>query len=67
VSTSSNHGTRKRGLVRHREPYRAIGDLEKVREALMVSPTAEFLDETPGPASREEWVGAAEQDEETRG
>jgi len=48
-----------RGLVRHREPYWAIGDLEAVRDAMVFSSTAEFLDDTLGPESREEWVTAA--------
>lgn len=52
-----------RGLVRHREPYWAIGDLETVRDAMMFSSTAEFLDEALGPESREEWLNAAQKDE----
>lgn len=48
-----------RGLVRHREPYWAIGDLEAVRDAIVFSSTAEFLDEALGPESREEWLTAA--------
>jgi predicted ArsR family transcriptional regulator len=56
-----------RGLVRHREPYWAIGDLENVRDAMMFSSTAEFLDEALGPESREEWLNAARKDEESRG
>lgn len=52
-----------RGLVRHREPYWAIGDTEKVRDATMFSATAEFLDEALGPESREEWLDAAREDE----
>jgi len=54
-----------RGLVRHREPYWAIGDLDAVRDAMAFSSTAEFLDETLGPESREEWLTAANRDEES--
>jgi len=53
-----------RGLVRHREPYWAIGDLDAVRDATMFSSTSEFLDETLGPESRDEWLTAARRDEE---
>lgn len=52
-----------RGLVRHREPYWAIGDLEAVRDAMVFSSTAEFLDDALGPESRTEWLRAAEADE----
>ena len=55
-----------RGLVRHREPYWAIGDLEKVRDAMMFSDTAEFLDEALGSESRQEWITAAQEGEESR-
>ncbi|AKH98305.1 helix-turn-helix domain-containing protein [Halanaeroarchaeum sulfurireducens] len=55
-----------RGLVRHREPYWAIGDLEKVRDAKMFSSTSQFLEDTLGSESREEWLTAAQNDEETR-
>ena len=48
-----------RGLVRHREPYWAIGDLDAVREAMVFSSTAEFLDDTLGSESRDEWLTAA--------
>lgn len=51
------------GLVRHREPYWAIGDLEAVRDAMVFSSTAEFLDDALGPESRKEWLRAAEADE----
>ena len=54
-----------RRLVRHREPYWAIGDLEAVRDAQVFSATAEFLNDTLGPESREEWVTAAQESEET--
>lgn len=49
-----------RDLVRHREPYWAIGDLQNVREATVFSSTADFLDDELGPESREEWLTAAE-------
>jgi hypothetical protein len=52
-----------RGLVRHREPYWAIGDLDAVREAITFSATVEFLDDTLGPESRDEWLTAARDDE----
>jgi len=55
-----------RGLVRHREPYWAIGDVEEVRNAMMFSSTAAFLDETLGVESREEWLRAAQDDERKR-
>jgi DNA-binding GntR family transcriptional regulator len=55
-----------RGLVRHREPYWAVGDLERVRDAVVVSSTAEFLDDTLGTESREEWLTAAREGEENR-
>lgn len=45
-----------RGLVRHREPYWAIGEVEEVRDATVFSSTADFLDETLGPESRQEWL-----------
>ena len=48
-----------RGLVRHREPYWAIGDLEAVRDARLFGSTAEFLDDELGPESRGEWLTAA--------
>lgn len=54
-----------RGLVRHREPYWAIGDIEDVQDAVVFSSTAEFLDEELGPESRDEWLRAAE-DEGTK-
>lgn len=57
---------KERGLVRHREPYWAIGELEAVRDAMVFGSTAEFLDEALGPESREEWLTAAQQYEESR-
>lgn len=48
-----------RGLVRHREPYWAIGDLEAVRDATVLRATVAFLDEELGPESRDEWMTAA--------
>lgn len=53
-----------RRLVRHREPYWAIGDVEDVRDATVVSATSEFLDEELGPESRDEWLTAARRREE---
>ena len=46
-----------RGLVRHREPYWAIGDLDTVRDASLFHSLAAGLDETLGSESREEWLG----------
>jgi len=51
------------GLVRHREPYWAIGDLEAVRDAAVFGSTAAFLDDTLGPESRDEWLQAAQESE----
>jgi predicted AAA+ superfamily ATPase len=48
-----------RGLVRHREPYWAVGDLDAIREATVFHSTAAFLDEELGPENREEWLAAA--------
>jgi len=52
-----------RGLVRHREPYWAVGDLEDVRDAMVFSSTTEFLDDTLGAESRAEWLDAADEGE----
>lgn len=49
-----------RDLVRHREPYWAIGDAETVRNAAMISDTASFLDDELGAERRSEWVEAAD-------
>lgn len=49
-----------RGLVQHKEPYWAIGDLEAVRNAAVFQSTAAFLDDELGPESRDEWLDAAE-------
>jgi prophage DNA circulation protein len=54
-----------RRLVRHREPYWAIGDIEDVQDAVVFSSTAEFLDEELGPESRDEWLTAAREREES--
>lgn len=51
-----------RELVRHREPYWAIGDIEEIQNAMVFSSTAEFLDDVLGPESREEWLRAAEEE-----
>lgn len=50
---------RDRDLVRHREPYWAIGDLDDVRDAVTFHSSAEFLDDELGAESREEWLEAA--------
>lgn len=47
-----------RGLVRHREPYWAVGDLDAIRDVMAFSSTAEFLDDVLGAESREEWLAA---------
>lgn len=52
---------RERGLVRHKEPYWAIGDEDAVRDAFVFASTASFLDEELGPESREEWLDAADE------
>ncbi len=54
-----------RGLVRHRQPYWAIRDIEELQDAMVFSSTAEFLDETLGPESREEWLRAAEEESQS--
>ncbi len=48
-----------RELVRHREPYWAIGDLDAVRDAMTFGSTANFLDDELGPESEAEWLAAA--------
>ena len=48
-----------RDLVRHREPYWAIGDAETVRNAAMVSTAASFFDDELGEERRSEWLTAA--------
>jgi len=58
------HRIEERELIRHREPYWAIGDSSAVRAALRHSSTASFLDEELGPESREEWLTAASEDTE---
>lgn len=55
---------RERDLVRHKEPYWAIGNLERVRDAYMVHSMNKFLDEELGEEDREEWLSAAESDSE---
>jgi len=69
INKNSIHPVLKRlkeqGLVRHSEPYWAIGDLEDIRDTMLFSGTAEFLDETLGSESRKEWVAAAEENEAT--
>lgn len=56
---------RDRDLVRHKEPYWAIGDLERVRDAYMLHSTTQFLDEELGEEDRDEWLAAAESDADT--
>lgn len=51
---------KERGVVRHREPYWAIGDVETVRDAMAFSDTVSFLDEELGEESRSEWLDAAD-------
>jgi predicted ArsR family transcriptional regulator len=69
VNNNSIHPVLKRleeqGLVRHREPYWAVGDLNDVRDAMIFRSTAEFLDEEIGTKSRQEWLEAAEKAEES--
>lgn len=64
VAENSIHPTlnrlENRDLVRHKEPYWAIGDLDHVREAFVFQSNAAFLDEELGTESREEWLTAAE-------
>lgn len=48
-----------RRLVRHREPYWAIGDLDAVRDAAVFHSTAAFLDDELGPERRDEWLAAS--------
>ena len=55
---------RHRGLVRHKEPFWAIGDLERVRNAYMLRSTNRFLDEKLGEEDRDEWLTAAESNDE---
>lgn len=54
---------KERGLVRHREPYWAVGDLDDVQDAVVFGSTVEFLNEELGAESREEWLKAAEEAE----
>lgn len=56
---------RSRELVRHKEPYWAIGNIERVQNAFMFQSTTQFLDEQLGEEDREEWLtAAADTDEE---
>jgi len=48
-----------RGLVRHKRPYWAVGDVDDVMSALAYHETVEFLDEELGSESRGEWLEAA--------
>ena len=47
-----------RSLVRHREPYWAIGEFDAVREASRLHDVAGFLDRELGEESRGEWLAA---------
>lgn len=53
----------RRDLVRHKEPYWAIGDVETVREAFEFRSTAAFLDDKLGEERRSTWLDAATQAE----
>lgn len=53
-----------RELVRHKEPYWAIGDLDAVRDAAEFRSAAAFLDDELGPESRAEWLDAARDESE---
>ena len=55
---------REQELVRHREPYWAVGDLNDIQDAVMFQSAAEFLNERLGTESREEWLRAAEEGKE---
>jgi len=50
-------------LVRHKEPYWALGDRERVREAHRYHSTVAFLDDELGPESRSAWLAAAEEND----
>lgn len=51
---------RERELVRHKQPYWAIGDLDRVHRAHMFHSTNEFLNEKYGPEDADEWLDAAQ-------
>jgi hypothetical protein len=65
VTENSIHPTlnrlEERDLVRHKEPYWAIGDLDHVRDAFVFRSNAAFLDEELGSENRDEWLTAAEE------
>ena len=48
-----------RGLVRHKEPYWALGDSDRVRNAAAFGAAVDFLDDTLGTERRDEWLTAA--------
>ena len=52
----------KRGLVRHREPYWAIGDLDEIHDAIVFHSTVEFLDDELGSERRDEWLPAEQRE-----
>lgn len=54
----------KRNLVRHKEPYWAIGDPDAVHDAAVFHSTASFLDDELGPEQRDEWIAAARDEAE---
>ncbi|GAB3040528.1 TrmB family transcriptional regulator [Natronobiforma cellulositropha] len=49
---------RSRNLVRHKEPYWAIGDPAHVREAFALQSTTAVLDERLGDEDRAQWLEA---------
>lgn len=53
-----------RGLVRHKRPYWAVGDPDRLREASAFSGTVRALDERLGPEDMAEWRNAAASDDE---
>lgn len=55
---------REKELVRHKEPYWTLGEFERVREAYMFQSISAFLDEKLGEEDRDEWLAAAEVDDE---
>ena len=55
---------RKRDLVRHKEPYWAVGELDRVRDAYILHSTSHFLDEKLGEEDCDEWLAAAQTDRE---
>jgi hypothetical protein len=58
---ASNWSEGQKEPVRHREPYRAVSDLNDVRDSAVLQSVAEFLEESLGAERREEWLKAAEE------